>query len=124
MASARKSTVFRVTGFATTRPDKELDTILKAAIHDNLLEEERSGIDVVTVILPSCYDEEQERVALVEFRRGVPEFLSELVVNPLGDWQVEIDDADITFDRHFFGFTQLYAPKPNVPITAKYVAFL
>jgi hypothetical protein len=27
--------------------------------------------------------------------------------DPLGDWQVEIGDDDISFDCHFFGFTQL-----------------
>ena len=110
MASARNSTVFRVTGLPTTQPDNVLETLLNAAINSNLLEEERSGIiQILTVVLPSCYDEKQEyeRVALVEFRGRGPEFLSELMVNPLGDWQVEMDDTDINFDRHFFGFTQL-----------------
>lgn len=119
MTSTRKSTVFRVTGLATTQPDDVLDTALKAAIHDNLLEEERSGIKIITAIVPSCYDEEHERVALVEFRGGVPKFLSELVANPLGDWQVEMDETDISFDSHFFGFTQLYTPKPDMPIAAE-----
>ncbi|MCJ1429383.1 hypothetical protein MMC29_007297, partial [Sticta canariensis] len=124
MTSARNSTVFRVTGLPTTQPDNVLDT-LNAAIKSNLLEEERSGIiQVMTVVLPSCYDENQEyeRVALVEFRGGVPKFLSELTVNPLGDWQVEMDDTDISFDRHFFGFTQLYAPQTGVPISADIIA--
>ena len=122
MASARNSTVFRVTGLLTTQPDSVLDTLLNAAINSNLLEEERSGIvRVKTVVLPSCYDEKQEyeRVALVEFHGGVPQFLSELMVNPLGDWQVEMDDTDINFDRHFFGFTQLYTPEPGAPISAE-----
>lgn len=74
--------------------------------------------------MPSCYDDEQERVALVEFCGGVPEVLSELEANPLGDWQVEMGGTDISFDRHFFGFTQLYTPKPDAPITAEYVAFI
>lgn len=91
MASARKSTLFRVTGVATTQPDDELDALLKAAIHSNLLEEERLGIQVKIVIVPSCYDE-HERIALVEFRGEVPKFLSELVENPLGDWQVMLQN--------------------------------
>lgn len=119
MTSSRKSIVFRVTGLATTQPDEVLDTALKAAIHDNLLEEERSAIKILTAIVPSCYDEEHERVALVEFRGGVPKFLSELVVNPLGDWQVEMDETDISFDSHFFGFTQLYTANPDMPIAAE-----
>lgn len=55
----------------------------------------------------------------VEFHCGILKFLSSLVVDPLGDWQAEIDDADISFDRHFFGFTQLYALKPDQPIAAE-----
>lgn len=119
MAPARKSTVFRVTGLATTTPDDVLDADLKAAVRSNLTEEEKSAIQFAIAILPSCYDEERERVALVEFRGGVPKFLSELVAHPLEDWQIEMKDMDINFDSHFFGFTQLYAPKPDVPITAE-----
>ena len=73
----------------------------------------------MTAIVPSCYDCERERAALVDFRGGVPDFLSELVANPLGDWQMEMDDTDINFDCHFFGFTQLYTPAPGKPVTAE-----
>ena len=118
--ASRNSTVFRVTGLATTQPDDMLEEAMKAAIEGNLLEEERSGIQIITAIVPSCYDEDRERVALVEFRGGVPRFLSGLVANPLGDWQIEMDDeTDISFDCHFFGFTQLYAPKPDSPTVAE-----
>lgn len=120
MTSTRRSIVFRVTGLATTQPDDVLEVVLKAAIHSNLLEEEKSVIRAITVVVPSCYDEKRERIALVEFHGGVPQFLSELGENPLGDWQLEMDeDTDISFDRHFFGFTQLYTPKPDVPIAAE-----
>jgi hypothetical protein len=50
----------------------------------------------MTAIVPSCYDNEREKVALLEFRGGFPNFLSELKANPLGDWQVEMGDTDIT----------------------------
>lgn len=120
MNSARTSTVFRVTGLPATQPENELDTSLKDAIYSELLGEEKLGIQISTVILPSCNDEENERVALVDFRGGVPKFLSQLMVDPLGDWQIEMgEDTDINFDRHFFGFTQLYAPQPDVPISAE-----
>jgi hypothetical protein len=49
----------------------------------------------------------------------VPAFLSELVANPLGDWQVEMGDTDISFDQHFFGFTQLYTPELGSSVTAE-----
>ena len=120
MNSARTSTVFRVTGLPTTSPDNELDTLLKDAIYSELLEAERSGIEIRTVVLHYCNYEEHERVALVDFRGGVPKFLSTLMVDPLRYWQIEmVEDTDINFDRHFFGFTQLYAPQPDVPISAE-----
>jgi len=122
MATRRKS-VYRVTGLLTTQPDDKLDTALKAAINENLSEQEKSVLQVVTTIVPSCYNGEHERVALIEFRDGVPSFLAELGSNPLGDWQIEMGDTDISFDCHFFGFTQLYKPRLEEQVTAEYVAF-
>jgi hypothetical protein len=118
MASGRKSTVFRVTGFTRDQPDEVLETSLRAAINDNLSEEERSQIKTETTIMPSCYDN-HERTALVQFRGGVPQFLSELIDNPLEDWQVEMSDTDINFDRYFFGFTQLYMPAEKESVIAE-----
>lgn len=122
--ATKKGIVFRVTGLTAWQPDDELNKTLNAAIDNNLSEEERLKLHTSTAIVPSCYDNGQERVALVEFHGGVPTFLSELTANPLGDWQVEMGDTDISFDCHFFGFTQLYTPKPDAPIAAEYVAFL
>ncbi|TVY62681.1 Nephrocystin-3 [Fusarium oxysporum f. sp. cubense] len=122
MASRKKGPVFRVTGLPASQPDDELDATLRTVIDGNLSEEEKSQLHIITAIVPSCYNNEQDRVALVETRGGVPDFLSELVANPLGDWQVEMDDVDISFDQHFFGFTQLYTPKPDAPVTADIIA--
>lgn len=119
MATRKRSTYFRVTGLTMNQPDHILEWALKVTINENLSDGERTAIGVVTAILPSCYDSNQERVALVEFRGGVPNFLSELIANPLGDWQMVIDSTDINFDRQFFGFTQLYAP--TEPVTAEYM---
>ena len=109
MAARNKGTVFRVTGLPASQPDDELKEALKAAIDDNLAEDEQSKLTPNTAIVPSCYDND-EKVALVEFYGGVPAFLSELMADPLGDWQFEMADTDISFDQHFFGFTQLYTP--------------
>ncbi|KAL9121714.1 MAG: hypothetical protein Q9187_001729 [Circinaria calcarea] len=98
-----KGPVFRVTGLPAPQPDDELNITLKATINDNPSEEVKSKLTVNTAIVPSCYDNEQERVALVEFRGGVPEFLSELEENPLGDWQVEMGGMDTSFDCHSSG---------------------
>jgi hypothetical protein len=101
------------------QPDNILDATLKSAINKNLSEEERLAVEVILTVVPSCYDSTLERVALVEFRGGVPSFLSELVANPLGEWQMEMGNSDISFDCNFFGFTQLYAPTQEEPVVAE-----
>ncbi|KAF2735267.1 hypothetical protein EJ04DRAFT_216254 [Polyplosphaeria fusca] len=116
-----KGPVFRVTGLPASQPDDQLTTLLKATIDDSLAEEEQSKPTTSIAIVPSCYGHD-EKVALVEFHGGVPAFLSELTDDPLGDWQVEMGDTDISFDQHFFGFTQLYSPKADSPVTADVIA--
>jgi hypothetical protein len=116
--SRKKSTVFRVTGLPASQPDLKLKKALKATIDRHLAADENSKLAFTVAIVPSCYDIE-EKVALVEFHSGVPGFLSDLAANPEGGWQDEMGDNDINFDRHFFGFTQLYAPKPGSPVTAE-----
>lgn len=115
-----KGLVFRATGLPASQPDDELVASLNAAVDDNLAEEEQSKSTASVTIVPSCYDND-EKVALVEFHGGAPSFLSKLTDNPLGDWQVEMGDTDVSFDQHFFGFTQLYTPKADSPVTAEYV---
>ncbi|KAK0761676.1 hypothetical protein N5P37_005658, partial [Trichoderma harzianum] len=107
-AVTQKKLVFRVTGL----PASQTDDALVDFIRKNLLEgEEQSQLKVTASIVPSCSNNEQESVALVEFGGRVPDFLSALVANPLEVWEVEMGNVDITFDQHFFGFTQLYTPR-------------
>jgi hypothetical protein len=108
-----------VTGLSRERPDGDLETALQEAINDNFTDDEISYIKTEITIVPSCYENDTQRVALVQFRGGVPQFLGELTVDPLGDWQVETGDDDINFDCHFFGFTQLYAPGDREPVVAE-----
>jgi hypothetical protein len=118
MAAVKKGPVLRVTGLAASQPDDELAAELKATISDDLTDEEKSDIDVRVAVVPSCYSDE-EKVALVECRGRLPAFLSALAADPLAEWQVEMDEIDVSFDQHFFGFTQLYTPTPNAPATAE-----
>lgn len=119
--------VFRVTGLPASSDDDLNDLVNKAikkllgqekeqetSIINEFLRKEKQNPTPTITILPSC-SEEQERLALVEFSSKVPDFLS----NPLGHWQVQVGDMDYSFDRHFFGFTQLYTPSPENPITAE-----
>lgn len=121
MAAKRKEPTFRVSGLPVSEPDERLKTRLTATITDNLTEQETSTLSVNVTVVPSCYTEE-ERAALVDFGGGVPAFLSELAEKPLSDWQIELDEnTDVNFDQHFHGFTQLYTPAPDTPVTAEYV---
>lgn len=119
MSSREKFTVFRVTGLARDQPDEVLKASLKDTLSDHFSREERSIIQTKATIIPSCYDSDRERVALVQFYGQIPQFLSELVANPLGDWQVEMGDTDINIDCHFWGFTQLYATPENQEVKAE-----
>jgi hypothetical protein len=123
MVAAEKGPVLRITGLAASQPDEELTASLKAAISDKLTNEENSKIDIRVGIVPSCYNNE-EKVALVECRGGLPTFLSKLTADPLAERQIEMGDTDINFDQHFFGFTQLYMPMPDAPVVAEYVPYI
>ncbi|KAL6821948.1 hypothetical protein J3E69DRAFT_339611 [Trichoderma sp. SZMC 28015] len=115
----QKNLVFRVTGL----PASQTNDALVDFIRKNLLKgEEQSQSKVTASVVPSCSNNKQETVALVEFGGRVPDFLSALDANPLEDWQVEMGDVDINFDQHFFGFTQLYTPKADKPVTADIIA--
>jgi hypothetical protein len=118
----KKGPVLRVTGLAAS-PDGELTSELKAVISDSLTDEEQSRIDISVAIVPSCYSDE-EKVALVECRGGLPAFLSPLAADPMAEWQEEMGEIDVSFDQHFFGFTQLYTPQPGSAVVAEWVAFL
>ena len=117
--AAMKGPVLRVTGLAASQPDEELTALLKATINDSLTNREKSKIDIRVAVVLSCYDNE-EKIALVECRGGMPAFLSALAADPLEELQMEMGDTDINFDQHFFGFTQLYTPTPDVPVVAEY----
>ncbi|KAF2187072.1 hypothetical protein K469DRAFT_749453 [Zopfia rhizophila CBS 207.26] len=101
VASRKKGPVFCVAGLSTSQPDGVLNVQLRATIHDNLSEGEKSELEVATIIVSSCYNDEQERIALVEFHGRVPKFLSYLTENPLEDWQIEVGNIDVSFHQNF-----------------------
>jgi hypothetical protein len=110
--------VFRVRGLSVGELDKAENSLM-ATIDEHLSDKERQTAKPQITIVPSC-DDQETLVALVDFIGGIPDFLSELTANPLGDCQVEMKDADdISFDRHFHGFTQLYNTRVESAITAE-----
>src|SRR5436305_14641503 len=118
MPSSQLITMFRVRGLSANEPDKTKD-LLMATIDKNLSDKDKETIETQITVVPSC-DDEETLVAIVEFRGGITDFLSELTANPLRDWPVEMKEADdISFDRHFHGFTQLYSTQANSAITAE-----
>jgi hypothetical protein len=119
MASGLRSTVFRVTGLPVDKAETDVQSTLAKTIYDLLTEDERQRIEVDIACVPSC-DGNQTSSALVQFKCGSPKFLSQLDRDPLGDYQVEMGDDDINFDRHFFGFSQLYPTTPGQLVTAEY----
>lgn len=78
--------------------------------------------DYIVSIVP-LRDHESELVAILDFKHGLPAFLSDLKANPLGNWQTSVDDLEeeLSFDTHFHGFTQLYMPDKSSEIAAECV---
>jgi protein SERAC1 len=113
MASLTRSVVFRVTGLAIGKAE-EIEASLTATIKHRLSPSE-SQLKYTVSAIPSCEDEHTS-AALVDFKDKVPLFLNQLVEDPLADCPVETDNGDVNFDRHFFGFTQLYYPDPARPV--------
>jgi protein SERAC1 len=121
MPPSRPTTVFRVRGLPAGDLDKAEHSLM-TTIDEHLSDRDRQTIEPQVTVVPSC-DDEETLDALVHFSGGIPDFLSELTANPLGDSQVEMNDADdISFDRHFHGFTQLYNTKAESAITAEWVS--
>ncbi|KAJ5410945.1 uncharacterized protein N7487_005304 [Penicillium crustosum] len=73
--ASKRSHVFRVTGLSRKLLDEELKTALHDALNDNFADDERSHIKAKITIVPSYYKSDTERVALVQFRGRVPQFL-------------------------------------------------
>lgn len=109
--------MFRVTGLSVGKAEAVV-TLLTAIINQRLSPSELLQLRYNVVAIPSYYDIHTS-LALVDFKNGVPLFLNFLVKHPLEDYPVETDHGDITFDRHFFGFTQLYYPDLARPIDAE-----
>ncbi|KAH0538021.1 hypothetical protein FGG08_005382 [Glutinoglossum americanum] len=121
MGTSNKSIVFRVTGLPVGETDDDVKSALSKTI-TGLLSKDEMQPEMTIALAPSC-DDDKTSIALVEFGSGIPHFLSPLVGDPLKDRQCQMgSDTDITFDRHFFGFTQLYATEPGHPVTADIIA--
>lgn len=119
MAKNARSTVFRVTGLPLGKAEGDTESQLSEKISDLLKNDGQEDVQAIISCVPSC-DDEQTSSALVEFKGGMPKFLSQLEYDPLDNWQVEMGDDDINFDQHFFGFTQLYSTAPEKPVAAEY----
>ncbi len=110
------TTVFRVRGLPLLADDA-LKAKLRAFIRQQLSLAE--NVPFTITCAPNCYSEQREKIALVEFS-AVPEFLSRLVTSePHANLAIAAETDDITFDRHFFGLTQLYTPQPDSAISAE-----
>ncbi|ORX95666.1 hypothetical protein BCR34DRAFT_498311 [Clohesyomyces aquaticus] len=120
MAAKARPKVFRVTGLPASDNLGEVGSRLREIILDEFIDDERQRLKVDIQCVPACGSNGLS--ALVKFSGGVPFFLSDLERDPLGIHQLEMDDDDITFDLHFFGFTQLYQTAQDKPITADIIA--
>jgi hypothetical protein len=106
--------VYRVQGLPLGCTEAQLRATLQTCLSD----EESAGSQPKISIIPSCYDQGKACIALLTLDTA-PQFLSALDVNPLTEWSIETDYGDISFDKHFHGFTQLYSTLLDKPIVAE-----
>lgn len=114
MPVPRRSIVYRVRGLPPQCTPEQLGGILQS----QLLEDEIPLFHPKISIIPSCYSDDNSFTALLTVDTP-PRFLSELNEDPLTDWPIETEDGDISFDRHFHGFTQMYTTPKDKPIIAE-----
>ncbi len=118
-----KPMFFRVSGLPNA-PSARVSAYLAATVKQQYSNNESLNVfDIVT--LPSCYGHQpSSSVALLRFENGIPEFLTDLVADPLDSLHIRAPDFDtrptsITIDRHFHGFTQLYHTDPAREVAAE-----
>lgn len=118
MAGVRNSFVYRVFDLPLGKVGLDPKSLLAKTIQRSLTDEEQKRLELKIAYVHTC-DSDDTSCALVEFKGGRPKFLSYLDRNSFGNWQVEMEDEDINFDHHFFGFNQLYKTSPDDSITAE-----
>jgi len=109
-----RDTVFRVRGVP---PRWTTDDLLRL-IRIHLSDEDWLAVCPRVIFVPSCYNDDIGHTAFL-FLNALPQVLAWLGSDPLADQQIGTVDGDLNVDRHFFGFTQLYAPRGGV-IQAEY----
>ena len=114
-------TIFRIRGLAAdAKADQTLQALKTALIAcGDATEDELRRIGRVDIV-PSCYNDGSS-CALFEWIGENDSFLSCLPKDSYRTYQVEVHEEDWTFDRHFLGFTQLFTPGADHPVTAEYV---
>ena len=109
----KKTTVFRVTGLPNgANIEKSLRNAIKKRASNKSASTDSQKLDIEITILPSCYSHASEignptKVALVDFKGNVPEFLSDPARDPTKQTTIEVHNEAVTFDRGFQNFTQL-----------------
>ncbi|KAA8909657.1 hypothetical protein FN846DRAFT_776022 [Sphaerosporella brunnea] len=99
--------------FLELSDEQQARAFVRAAIRLELTEEERKQLKIGIEIIPCCYNHSR-RSALVHFVGGDPKFTLDPDGEPREQFQIVVDAADISFDRHFCGFTQMYATEGGI----------
>lgn len=117
-----KPVFYRVSGLGQGTSEKDVSKIIKQYQRKG---EERLPTEIE--VLPACSDSNKDpsMISIVKFLADEqPAFLTGLDRNPLEDLTVLYKEENgvqrqITFDRHFHGFTQLYNTKDDQQISAE-----
>jgi len=118
MPPKSQTAVFRVRGIPDTTSREQLER----AITEDFQDDEKE-IKTQLSITPSCASDGSQ-TALLEFTPRHPQYLDDVVNDPLGEtsYMIEINPEaclDISIDMNFYGLTQLYPTTPGEKIVAE-----
>lgn len=104
---------YRIRGFSSCTAEQA-----KGILHNLLSAEEQGTFDPKICMIPTC-DEGRDRLTALMTTDLAPHFLYDLDYDPHGDCRLDTIGGQLIFDRHFYGFTQLYANPQSEPINAE-----
>lgn len=112
--------VYRVQNLPSGWAEEDLESL----IQENLKDDEKDPTIISRIrIIPSCNSSDPPRPSALVIFEKTPHFLQHLTQSTSDYHSIEVtEDDDVSFDRHFHGFTQLYSTSPpGVEVTAEYV---
>ncbi|KAI5779780.1 hypothetical protein EDC01DRAFT_294949 [Geopyxis carbonaria] len=110
--------VFRAVGLPPETTETEICDSLKSLVRGT--DPKLCVLD--TWLVPGCTTDYDTTDAIITIEAPFPAFLERLIKAPTETYDFEVGDSAVLLDANFFGFTQMYPTKADVPIEADIIA--